>query len=294
MFHRIVETRSPFRPGYNQSDFDWLCAHLSSNYHVIDLEEFEERREKDQLSPNAVALTFDDGYGDNYDLAFPILSKYRLPATVFVTTGTVDGKSYLWTSKLSWILEHGNIGDPYGVLGVPISLETEHARLTTLRRLTERLKRVGTQEREQTIDKLEHDLGIADYSGLASDTLTWKQLREMDAQGFRSGAHTVNHTVLSKLTAKELDRELGDSKSELESRLGRPITTFAYPNGLRTDYDERAIHALIRHGYRSAYTTTYGCNTVASAPFELRRVSVYGETHGAIAVQLERFFYAHH
>jgi peptidoglycan/xylan/chitin deacetylase (PgdA/CDA1 family) len=292
VFHRICRQQNPFQAGMPLELFDWLCGHLAQSYPVLALDELEERRLSRRPPSAAMAITFDDGYADNYELALPVLRRHGLPATVFITTGCMEGRHLLWTSRLGWLLEHGESPDePVPVRGWRLPLHTREQRLAALARLKQELKEIDQVEREELLADLGERVGVRDYEGLRREMLTWDQLREMEKHRFVAGGHTVNHPILSREPSPQLRAELGGCKEELEGRLGHPVRLFAYPNGGPADYNLEVMQEVRRAGFQLACTMLFGANTAAINPYELRRVSIYSETYPAIAVQLERSFY---
>lgn len=292
VFHRLCETVNPFQPGTPVQLFDWICGHLAESYQVLSLAELEERRLSRTPPSTAVAITFDDGYADNYELALPILRRHGLPATVFITTGCMEGRNLLWTSRLGWILEHGTQPDaPVQIHGRSFALGTRKQRLQALSHLKVELKELDQVEREEILDQLRAAMRVEGFSGLQREMLSWSQLREMEASGFIAGGHTVNHPILSREPLAQLRLELGGCREELESQLRRKVDLFAYPNGGPADYNLAVMQETRRAGYRLACTMIFGANHPAVNPYELRRVSIYAETVPGIALQMERFFY---
>ena len=99
-------------------------------------------------------------------------------------------------------------------------------------------------------------------------TMAWEELREQAARGIDIGSHGVTHAHLTRLTDNELQRELGESKQELEDELGRPCASFAYPYG---EHDQRVRAAVETAGYERAY----GLVEDGSDPYALRRLDLY-------------------
>jgi peptidoglycan/xylan/chitin deacetylase (PgdA/CDA1 family) len=291
VFHRITDRPNPFRSGLSVELFDRLCQHLAEHYVVLPLAELEAQRVSDGSS-SAVAFTFDDGYADNYRLALPILRRYGLPATVFITTGCMEGRNLLWTSRLAWTLEHGAPGsDSVSLRGRPLQLSTTEDRLRVLEMLKQELKELDHVEREEILVELAEAMGVVDFSGLQREMLTWDQLAEMEAAGFIAGAHTVSHPILAREPRERVREEITRSRDELEGRLRRKVDLFAYPNGGATDYDDLTIEEVRRAGFRLSCTMAFGANSAAVSPYELRRVSVYMDNFPEFAMYLERFFY---
>lgn len=292
MFHRIVERHDPFRPGFDVSLFEQFCGHVAETYEVLPLGELEQQRVAGRDLSRHVALTFDDGYLDNYVLALPLLRRYGLPATLFLTTGAVAGGKPLWTSRAVWIIEHGRSeGAPAEFLGTRLQLEDRGRRVTTALDLVQRLRFVDPSNRDELLDDLASRLGVVDFTGVETETVSWEQLREMDRAGFCAQPHTVSHPILSLLDARQIEQEIAQSKAAIEGHLRRPAELFAYPRGTAEDFDERALLTLKRLAFRAAYTTEFAAIRASDDPLRLPRLSVYARTAPEMAVQLERFFY---
>jgi len=222
-----------------------------------------------------------------------VLRRHGLPATVFITTGCMEGRQLLWTSRLGFILEHGTVpeDEPVRVLGRRRPLHTRALRLEALRLLEQELKETDRVEREEVLLDLSEKLGVEDFSGLQGEMLTWEQLADMERHGVTAGGHTVSHPVLSREPLPQIRSELEGCKEELEARLGHPVQLFAYPNGGPSDYNLEVMDEVRRVGYRLACTMQVGANTTAINAYELRRASVDATRGPEIALQLERFFY---
>lgn len=294
LFHRISARSDPFRPGFDVGLFDWLCGFLRDNYTVLSLHEFERRRRAGQSLSRAVALTFDDGFLDNYELALPTLRYYDLPATLFVTTGSVGGLRSLWFSKLFHIVGQASpqrAAHLPAIAAAPIRLDNQLLRVQTLATLLERLAPLPPTERDELIDELARQLEVSDFSALQHEMVSWNQLREMDAAGFSAQPHTITHPLLTRVDDATLERELVEPKQAIEAELGRPADLLAYPRGRAGDFDQRVVDAVKRVGYYAAYNTVPAAVHHGSDPFRLPRVTFFAKTRPALALQIERLFY---
>jgi peptidoglycan/xylan/chitin deacetylase (PgdA/CDA1 family) len=101
--------------------------------------------------------------------------------------------------------------------------------------------------------------------------LDWRQIEEMHRAGISFGAHTKSHPILSRLGDRDLEEEIAGSKRTIENHLNAPVVTFAYPNGRKGDYDERAKNILAKVGFSCAVTSCRGLNYRYFDPFELSR-----------------------
>ena len=111
-----------------------------------------------------------------------------------------------------------------------------------------------------------------------------KEIRSLARAGMEVGSHSWSHPVLSRLSPDRIQQEVGASRTELARILGAVPTTFAYPYGSRSTYDERVIEAVRRAGYRNAVCTTVGPNDPSTPLFEMRRIPVYGGDSPSLVV----------
>jgi peptidoglycan/xylan/chitin deacetylase (PgdA/CDA1 family) len=219
-----------------------------------------------------LAVTFDDGYANNYRLAFPVLQKYGFPATVFVTTGFVDGTTPLWGDWLEFLVTEAqsrNIGfAPY-----PAAHGEAPPTVTGLKQY---LSRLPIDEIHEFLRTLEAHLQVS-YSGdavpAALRPLRWEQIREMRRSGIVSfGSHTVSHPFLSRCTEGVQRSELARSKRRIEEELGEACSIFAYPYGKRGDYTDLTKQIAKESGYGLALSAESGSNLLSSWDrHELRR-----------------------
>src|SRR5438477_1528660 len=99
-YHKVSPDPHPFFEPDHPTAFEQHMRFLSRCYRVMPLMELVERNRRGDIPHRAVAITFDDGYRDNYQYAFPILKKYGLPATIFVTTGAIETGKLLWHDRI--------------------------------------------------------------------------------------------------------------------------------------------------------------------------------------------------
>jgi peptidoglycan/xylan/chitin deacetylase (PgdA/CDA1 family) len=204
-------------------------------------------------------LTFDDGYRDNVEHAWPILRRYGAPWTIFVTTEFADGRGHLWWLELEEAIARLD--------QVVLSLEgqvlnlasrTPGQKQTAFNTVYRRL-RAAPQERCQTVAAdLTRQAGIAS-SFAAELCLGWDELQDLAREpDVTVGAHTVSHPILAKLDTTAAAREIGESKMLLERRLGRPVRHFAYPFGDRVSAGAREFNLAAKSGFATSVTSRPG------------------------------------
>lgn len=221
-------------------------------------------------------VTFDDGYRDNYELAFPLMERYRVPATVYLSVDHVDGsRSFWYESLISAINAADEEQVDLGALGLgSFDLNGEAARVRAMTELNHTLKRYDTETRENMVLQIVQMLGQADRT-TGSSMLSWEMVREMADKGISIGSHTMSHPILSHESRERVRVELRESKERLEAVLQKTVDAFAYPNGRYEDFNDMVVEEARDAGYNSAVTTMPGINTVTTDRFMLKRIEVH-------------------
>ena len=291
-YHRVMPTDAlgsyPFdqelisaTPGQFDSQMHYIREHLRpiALGDVIDHVEHGA-----PLPPDSVAVTFDDGFADTYRYAFPVLQRYRIPATIFVATGYVESGEPFWFELASYLV--------YRL--PPKSLELQNGALfptgdswternSSLRRVHSILKDLPNAARMQILANWKHRYAdeLTHGASLHSTPISWSQVIEMANSGIDFGSHTVSHPNLTRLTDNELHRELTESKCALESKLQKPIDTIAYPIGTPSAFNTTVISAARKLNFKLGLTYVSGANIIpVNSPLELHRHGIgLGMTH---------------
>lgn len=240
------------------SIFRAVCEHLAEHCRVLPLEELARAsRNRETLPAGAVALTFDDGYASNYHLAYPILRRLKLPATIFLTTGFLDGEDGLWFQRVDRALRGGTREELKATLAA--------------------FKALPDAQMRQELQKLESSIGGTaalrpEDVPAVMRPLSWQQAREMRDSGLITfGGHTHTHPVLSRCTPEHQRREIEICRDRIQAELGEPPRTFAFPNGRKEDYTADTLDGLREAGFDLAWTMVNGRTTNASQVLELPR-----------------------
>jgi peptidoglycan/xylan/chitin deacetylase (PgdA/CDA1 family) len=246
--------------------FEEHLAYINTRYHVLALEDALERMQHGTLPPYALAITFDDGYKNFADFAHPILSRYEMPATMFLASEFVLRKTPLWVDRLEY-----SIGSSAG---------SYEERTRTDERERARLKTLPTQESVADLARFEKKLGTSfiDFSGdrAVFAPLTLESIHSLARERVTFGAHTRTHPILSCSLPEEQQSEIIGSRQDLEHAGIRVSNVFAYPNGQKGDWDTHTMHALKDAHMTHALTTLEGFNTNDTNPYELRRIVLDG------------------
>jgi peptidoglycan/xylan/chitin deacetylase (PgdA/CDA1 family) len=230
------------------------------------------------LRQDAVVLTFDDGYRDFYEVAFPILRSYGLPATIYVPTSLIGSKIPLVHDQLYYLivemscrklsvvslLEKLNLSDL--IPGVSIALKSNTPNYFEAMRV---LYEIPYKQVHILLDAMKAELGLTatDFPD-EFQLLTWDMLREMAVAGITIGAHTQNHVLLTRESTEIAEKEIRGSKEDLEKMLGTRADHFAYPDGR---YNAQIAELVKKAGFRSGSTIEDRPNTLSENLYQLKR-----------------------
>ncbi len=291
-YHRVGIEGVPLYSRLEPAAFEAQMQHLRRHYRVLSLAGLLSEMERPASALPAVAVTFDDGYRDVFEHAFPVLRKYEIPATIFAVAEAIETGSAPWYDRIFLAL----VNHPEDTVTIELDGPTEFslhsfaARVATTDRIVRWIRGQSDVRRREFCTELNRRLPVPEEK-LQDRMLTWEQLRSMQRGGVVCGSHTITHPVLSRLDSQTLLRELRDSRLLLEQKLGRPVTDFAFPFGKAEDNIGVTSVELAGCGYRSAATTTPGTNRPGADPFALRRVSIGEQPHLALfAYQLNDLF----
>lgn len=258
IFHRVLPKPDPLFPDEPDSKrFDQLMNWISSWFNTLPLNEAALLLKQGLLPSRAACITFDDGYADNFTIALPILKKYNLTATFFISTGFLDG-GRMWNDTIIESIRHysSNKLDLTQIGLESIPLHNTDEKTTSIRLVLNKTKYLPPQQRveftrriaELTKSKLPDDL-----------MMTSDQVRELRKAGMQIGAHTVSHPILAKIDSDSAKSEIFESKIFLEKLLREEIVLFAYPNGkFNTDYLDCHVEMVKELGFKVAVSTSPG------------------------------------
>ncbi len=258
--------------------FDEQLTYLGERYTVVPLSHVVRAITSGSMpDPRWVAITFDDGYEDNYRFAYRLLRKHNMPATFYVTTDCVADAEVLWTVRLRFAVmttTHTEILCP-SITSAPIGLSSPVARECAVRFLTGLVKHCSRTEANDVLAEI-MDACLPGCEPMSHRVMmTPDELREMEQNGMTIGAHSVHHYNLPLLEDGELTDELSGAKSFLEDEIGLCVEHFAYPNGRKDRHcDARVATEVARCGYLSASTSISGPAGPAHSPFGIPRVGV--------------------
>jgi peptidoglycan/xylan/chitin deacetylase (PgdA/CDA1 family) len=292
VYHRINDNGDKFFPALPLKIFDQQMRVLADYFTAFTLDELIHRIKYDDLPENAVAVTFDDGYRDNFTNAFPILRRYSIPATIFLATDVIGTTRQLWHDDVFAAFRETRVPEL-----VDIGLNNTNLALTSLpkklRAQTEILKylwSLDTAARDIAIGRLRKVLDVEKPKlETARLMLTWEEVSDMHRGGIHFGAHTGSHPALSKLKPEDAREEIRRSKRTIERVLSATVSTFAYPSGRRGDFTATTKALVEEAGFNCALTTIFGNNVAGMDVYEMKRIAPWDEDSETFRARLSYY-----
>ncbi|MFK8030985.1 MAG: polysaccharide deacetylase family protein [Gammaproteobacteria bacterium] len=296
-YHQVPELADSLRPDQvDRGVFGEQLRTLKRFFNVVDLHDGIDSMRSSDLPPRALAITFDDGYRDNYDVALDELLKAKCPATFFIATDYLDG-GRMWNDTLIEAVRQTKrdsvdikeLGIPQLQLDTPLNLSSNLDRMGAIRKLIPAVKYLDAQTRQRAVDSL------ASYCGVElSNTMmmTSAQVQGLVDAGMSIGGHTSSHPILLKLSLEEAGNDIIRGREALTKLLDQEPRFFAYPNGkLNQDFSAEHAKLLPEIGFDAAFTTQWGYVNRSMPAFELPRVGFNRQTGFKLVLKVLRSFF---
>lgn len=253
LYHGVDKNRRKF---LSPSNFEKQIRYIKKNYNILSLKDAIKGLKNNNLPHRSLVITFDDGYKNIHDFAFPILRTHGVPATVFLATDFVDKKSPLWTDRVEYSMNN----------------------IKETNELKEGLKALPEDKKMEKIEKIERKSGrfLGNFSGNKDiyAPLSWEETNEMRKEKINFGAHGESHAVLTKISPGKAKEEIKNSKELIREKVGDISNVFAYPNGQKNDFDDNIKKIIKEENFEAALTTVTGLNDNNSDLFELKRFTM--------------------
>jgi len=275
---------SKFETGITKKLFEIQMRYIKEKMCPISLQEMVRLiRKGEKIPDHAVAVTFDDGYHDVYENAFPILKKYQIPATIFILPQNISSTNILWWDKLTELLRRTSkksleLRKIWSRIDGHLDF-TKNFKLTSNREksmvmsfLNECLMNMPQEKVALGMELLQEELEVEEGNiEKAHVMLTWEQVIEMNRWGISMEAHTLSHPNLTTMEPDKLWKELVESRRMIQDKTNTKVVGFAYPYGF---YDDRVVEMVMRSGFEYAVTSDIGVVTRESNPHCLNRINV--------------------
>jgi peptidoglycan/xylan/chitin deacetylase (PgdA/CDA1 family) len=280
-YHRVGNgNQSPFDRGLWSADADAFTDQIrfcKSQLEVITPDDLP--KVLAHGSGRYALITFDDGYRDNYEIAFPILKAEGVPATFFITTGFVDAPQLPWWDEIAWMVRTSQQDrvELSRWIPAPISFD-EPEREEAVRTLLRAYKAMPAESTGHYLDAVAE----ATRSGRCEQAevgrslwMDWEMLREMKAAGMTVAGHTVTHPVLARTSIKRQREEILGCGARLAEEMGEPMKYFSYPIGKPGSFDSVTQDCLQEAGVRFAFSYYGGFRRFGEwNNYDIRRVAV--------------------
>lgn len=280
MYHRIdTPVSDPWNLSVSPENFEQHLQVLYSNYSIVSTDELIRQIKTKKVVNKSVAITFDDGYLDNFITAKPILEKYSIPATFFITDSYLDNRQSFWWDELEYIIVHSeklpsvfSITFQDNVIQFTLGdeallndkLRTQHlnyraSKPPTLRtelylKLWKVFSPLLKEEQMQLLQLIRNWANLTENNTKVQGCMSALQLKELANNPlFTIGGHTKSHLSLSNHSGEVQEKDIRDNKKFLETKLKTKLTHFAYPSG---NYDELTVQILKDSTFSAAFTTT--------------------------------------
>lgn len=285
MYHRVLPISDPRsaleEPGMwvSPESLDMQIRTLKNYFEIISLKEWlKASSAQSQLPARACALTFDDGWRDNYEFAYPLLKQHDVPATIFLVSDMIGTNSAFWPNRLRNVLEgcKGYSAEKLGRWLNPASVSVLQnicdgsVDNETFSQLVNDWKFLSDDEVMQKLDSLENELGTEQSERVLLD---WGEVQEMAESGLiEFGSHTRHHVRLrTDVPELVVQEEVTGSATQIAEMTGRKPTLFCYPNGDLSEYATNAVGS----NYMGAVTTQFGWNNSSTSPHSLKRIGLH-------------------
>lgn len=262
MFHGVGDVHMPVEA------FEANLRWMAERFRVVSLTDvvqgIEQRRTPD--ARGEVALTFDDGLGNHFVQAWPVLRRLGLPATFFICPELINARRWIWNQEARARLKRMTPAARGEFAQAALQMRTD-----AIEPMVQRMKQLALADRERAEAALRAhtpDFVPTPQEHEYYDPITWEQVRALDPSLITIGSHTLSHPILPTIGDAALAHEVEESRRVLEERLGRPVELFCYPNG---SHDER-VYSHVSRSYRAAITTNYGLARPSSDLHRLMRI----------------------
>jgi len=276
IYHRVLPERDPLQPDIpDATQFARHMGALKRWYRVLPLADAVRRLFDGTLPSRAAAVTFDDGYRDNVEVALPILQRLNVHATFFIATGFLGG-GRMWNDTViesvrAWRDEALDIPE-LDMAGISVNGPGE--RQAAIARVLQALKYLPGDERLSVANAFAERVEIGGRPLMMDE----EQVRALVAAGMDIGGHTVTHPILQRLQPNEAHREIVEGRRTLQEITGNAVPLFAYPNGKpATDYCQEHVRMVRDAGFEAAVSTAWAAASVMDDIYQLPRFTPWDQ-----------------
>ena len=258
-----------------RTEFERHMETLARKFNPIAIEDVAQfAKSGRKLPPRAVAITFDDGFADNYEVALPILNRYGIPASFYIMVEAVENGTLPWYCRLRYAFNVANVPgwkDQRNGRTYRLDVPEERKAAQSLSWDTGACLTGNTQL--AFVRKVEQELEVEPVKAPHGFMMTWDQVRGLRKAGHTVGGHTLSHPNVAQVTPSEARLEIMECKKRLEEKMGGPVEHFSYPHpALNPHWSSQTLEITKEAGFKSAALTTYGPVRAGDDPHALKRM----------------------
>ncbi len=269
MMHRFAEGGQDNWRHDPQRLREVLAALRRADVGLVDLDHavsaFRDQHEDVSALPHrlSVAFTLDDGHATSCQIAMPVFAEFDCPVTAFVVPEAVEGRCWFWWDRVGYILRNASRKSVVfrgNATPSTLSWRSEHERRLVYTKICDQLKTLPWEFVEPAIVALakEAEVDMPQQAPQQDRVMNWEEMRQAETKGWRFGAHSMTHPVLSRCTDDRSRREIIDSVSIVRQNLTRPSEVFCYPVGREQDFGTREMENVKAAGLSMAITAIPG------------------------------------
>lgn len=207
-------------------------------------------------------LTFDDGYKDNYTIAFPIIKKHRIPSIFFVTTNVIGSHDKLWFDHIRFEYEKKKSWN--WIYNIFLKKKCR-------KHLGEYKSLYNYAPEQKNLHNKASSITTHHHPPLM---MGWEELSTASQNGVIVAPHTCTHPILSCLQKNELHWEISFSLNKIKEKLKVDSLFFCYPDGSDMSINEKVVSEVKACGIPYAFTTVRGVNRNLKEPLKLKRIGI--------------------
>lgn len=315
MYHRITKPAcDPWQLSVSPEYFKEHIQLLRENYRIVSLLDLSEQVQKRKLKDHTVAITFDDGFVDNFQTAYPILNEFQVPASFYITTNLVGTNKIFWWDQLQFIFlqtvqlpamckcliggESIELSTGEGGILSPemksqlITWQAEQPapndRANCYYEIWKRLRAMPDDQRKSVLQQLAQWASLSLHANESDRIVNIKELQAIAANPLMEiGCHTCSHPALAEHSEMFQRNELEQSKLQLEKWIGRSVSGLAYPHG---SYNNITLGVANDLQFNYAVTTERSVVSKGAGLLEIPRVQVTNMPGKELHHQLQNFF----
>ena len=240
-------------------DFEEHVVYLKKHYQIVHLNSLVEDIKSGKSVSGKVAITFDDGFSDNYEYAYPVLKKHNVPATIYLMGDVCDSDpAVIWWIAINEAVKGASKKELIFVFddfNVNLPIDSFQNKLNAVKELSSMFMSLPVDKHKKLLDEIIKSLVDKDDINHRPLLLVREMIIEMHNSGLVSfGGHSRSHGVLSIMNDDLLGKEIAEHREMLESGLGIPIESFSYPFGMLRFISRESVSMVKQAGYSYAVT----------------------------------------